>query len=363
MDSLGNNERALTIMISNTFRRLLCMSVALVTAGLIAVGCGSGDNGADSASASSTGAAPNEGARVSLVAFSTPREAYEELIPLFQKTKEGSGVDFDQSYGSSGEQSRAIEGGLPTDFAHLSLEPDMKRVVEAGLVDEDWASGDHQGVVTASTVALVVRKGNPEKIEDWDDLLKDGIEVVTPNPFTSGGARWNVMAAYGAWVRGGDTHEEALKKLEQLFRNTPVQSKSAREALQVFQSGKGDVMIAYEQEAILGQDKGEEYEHFVPDSTILIENPAAITSSSKNADAASDWLDFLYTPEAQEVFVDYGYRSVVDGVDDDAGFPEPKNLFTIEEFGGWDKVMTEFFDRENGHVAEIAKDLGVPTDG
>lgn len=349
-------------MNTNHFRRALRVLVPIGAAALVAAGCGTDDG--DSASASNGGsAAPNDGARVSLVAFSTPREAYEELIPVFQKTEEGTGVEFDQSYGSSGEQSRAIEGGLPTDFTHLALEPDVTRVVDADLVDGDWKSGEHGGMLTTSTVALVVRTGNPKKITGWDDLTKDGIEVVTANPFTSGGARWNLIAAYGAWTRAGDSHEEALDKLEQLLRNTPVQSKSAREALQVFTSGKGDVMISYEQEAIQGEAAGEDYEHFVPDSTILIENPAAVISTSQNSDAARAFLDFLYTTEAQDIFASFGYRPVVEGAGADVEFPTPKDLFTIEDVGGWDTVMTEFFDRENGHVADINKRLGVPTDG
>jgi sulfate/thiosulfate-binding protein len=344
-------------------RRIAGTIVPLGVAILVAAGCGSDDSSSDS-SGSSDSAGANDGSRVSLVAFSTPREAYEALIPEFNKTDEGLGVEFDQSYGSSGEQSRAIEGGLPADLTHLALAPDVKRLTDAGLVDADWNSGEYKGMLTNSTVALVVRPGNPKKIEDWDDLTKDGIEVVTANPFTSGGARWNLMAAYGAWTRAGDTHEEALAKLEQLLRNTPVQSKSAREALQVFASGKGDVMISYEQEAIQGEANGEEFEHFVPSSTILIENPVALTNNSENPEAAQAFLDYLYTVEAQDIFASFGYRPVVEGAGKGvAEFPTPEDLFTIEDVGGWDKVMDEFFDREKGYVADINKKLGVPTDG
>lgn len=346
---------------NTTFRTVARAAVAIGAAALVAAGCGSSGDGDSATASSATG--PNAGATLSLVAFSTPREAYEELIPKFQETKAGAGVEFTQSYGSSGEQSRAIEGGLPTDLTHLALEPDVTRNVEAGLIDADWNSGEHEGILTRSTVALVVRKGNPKKIEGWDDLLGDDIEVVTANPFTSGGARWNLMAAYGAWRHAGDSEKQALDKLEQLLRNTPVQSKSAREALQVFASGKGDVMLSYEQEAIQAEVAGEDFEHFVPDSTILIENPAAITSTTKESKAARAFLDYLYTPEAQKVFASFGYRPVVEEAAEVVDFPEPADLFTIEEFGGWGTVMDEFFDREKGHVAEINKELGVPTDG
>jgi sulfate transport system substrate-binding protein len=351
-------------MATTNFRIALRTLVPVAVAALAAAGCGSSDSDANSKSSGSA-KGPHEGDRISLVAFSTPREAYEELIPQFQETKEGEGVEFDQSYGAAGEQARAIVGGLPTDYTHLAGYPDIQKVIEAGQVGDAWDDGEHKGFVTDSTVAIVVRKGNPKGIKTWDDLLEKGVEVVTPNPFTSGGARWNLMAAYGAWTRAGDSQDEALGKLEQLLRNTPVQSKSAREALQVFASGKGDAMLAYEQEAIQAEGKGEDFEHFVPDSTILIENPAAVLDASKVKDAAQAWLDFLYSDEAQQTWAKYGYRPVVEGAAEAAGvdFPQPKDLFTIEDVGGWDSVMDEFFDRDNGHVAKIEKKLGVSTDG
>jgi sulfate/thiosulfate-binding protein len=316
--------------------------------GLIASGCGAG-------------AASSE--RLSVVAFSTPREAYAQLIPEFTRTPEGKGSTFDQSYGSSGEQSRAAASGLPADFVHLALAPDLDRLVEAGVVSKDWTNGPHQGILTHSTVAIVVRPGNPKGIRTWDDLLKEDVELVTPNPFTSGGARWNLMAAYGAWTRSGDSQEEALNKLEQLLRNTPVQPKSAREALQVFAGGKGDAMLAYEQEAIQAEDSGTEIEHFVPDATIRIDNPAAITETSKNKEDAQAWLNFLYTPEAQKTFASFGYRPVITDVAEASEFPTPTDLFTIDDLGGWDSVMEDFFDRDSGYVARINKRLGVATDG
>ncbi len=348
-------------MATSKLRTALRALVPIAMAAVFATGCDS-----DSDSTKKSASAPNAGDRISLVAFSTPREAYEELIPMFNKTKDGKDVQFDQSYGSSGEQSRAVEGGLPTDFVHLALQPDVQRLVDAKLVSDDWTTvGGHDGMLTNSTVAIVVRKGNPKHIKTWDDLLDDDVEVVTPNPFTSGGARWNLMAAYGAWTRAGDSHDEALDKMEQLLKNTPVQSKSAREALQVFGTGKGDAMLAYEQEAIQAEAEGGDFEHIVPDSTILIENPMATLDGTKAKEAVDAWVKFLYSDEAQQTFAKHGYRPVVDGAADAAGvaFPEPKDLFTIDDLGGWDAVMDDFFDRDKGYVADIEKKLGVSTDG
>lgn len=345
--------------------------VALAVPLICALALGSAGCGAEDTTATTKAGGSSAGKRISLVGFSTPREAYEELIPAFQDTPGGAGVEFDQSYGSSGEQSRAVEGGLPADVVHLALEPDVTRLVDAQLVAPDWSKGAHHGFVTTSTVVLVVRPGNPKKITTWDDLLDDDVEIVTPNPFTSGGARWNLMAAYGAWRRAGASHEQARGKLEQLLRNTPVQSKSAREALQVFASGKGDVMLAYEQEAIQAEAKGEDFEHVVPDSTILIENPIAVVDAAKgdgaqgHAAAVSAWMDFLYSDAAQQVFASHGYRPVVESAAATGGveFPTPDDLFTIDDLGGWTKVTAEFFDREHGIVAEIEQGLGVATDG
>jgi sulfate/thiosulfate transport system substrate-binding protein len=321
---------------------------------LVATACGGGDD---------AGASGDGGGTLSLVAYSTPREAYEELIPAFQDTPEGRGVDFDQSYASSGEQSRAVEAGLAADVVAFSLEPDVTRLVAAGLVDADWNLNEHNGMVTESVVVFAVRPGNPENIQTWDDLLEEGIEVITPNPFTSGGAQWNIMAAYGAQLEQGKSDEEAIAYLRDLFLNhVPVQDKSARESLQTFAAGKGDVLLAYENEAIFAQQAGQALEYVLPDETILIENPVAVVATSGNPRAAQAFLDYLYTPEAQAVFASKGFRPVVDGVESELDFPDPPGLFTIEDLGGWPEVRTRFFDREESIFLDIENELGVPTD-
>jgi sulfate/thiosulfate transport system substrate-binding protein len=252
-------------------RRVMFPVVLLAVATLLAAGCGT-----------SGGSGGGGSKRLSLVAYSTPREAYAALIPAFRKTTAGKGVSFSQSYGASGDQQRAVANGLAADVVEFSLAPDMNKLVDAGLVAQDWNSDSYKGMVTDSVVALVVRKGNPKGIHTWDDLVKPGVQVITPNPFSSGGARWNVMAAYGAQIKAGKTPDQAVAYLEQLFRNVPVQDKSAREALQTFVGGKGDVMIAYENEAIAAQQANQPIEYVIPDQTILIENPIAVTSKSKH---------------------------------------------------------------------------------
>ena len=238
------------------------------------------------------GSAPDgaTGGNIRLVAYSTPQEAYEKLIGLY-RSGAGEGVSFDESFGSSGEQSRAVEAGLRADVVAFSLEPDLTRLVEAGIVAPDWNAGEHKGMVTDSVVVFIVREGNPKGFRTWDDLTKDGVEVVTPNPFTSGGARWNVMAGYGAQLEQGKSPEQARDYLEALFRNVVVQDKSARESLTTFASGKGDVLLGYENEAIFAQRQGQAIEYVVPEQTILIENPVAVTEDA--SEAAPGFLEFL----------------------------------------------------------------------
>jgi sulfate/thiosulfate-binding protein len=328
--------------------------IVVVFAALILVGtsgCGGTSNAADDGSG---------GGKLTLVAYSTPQEAYEEIIPAFQKTAAGKGVEFEQSYGASGEQSRAVEAGLPADVVEFALDSDITRLVDAGLVDSTWNQNQYKGIVTDSVVAFVVRKGNPKDIHTWDDLIQPGVEVITPNPFTSGGARWNIMAAYGAQIKQGKSKEEAIAYLNELFKNVAVQDESARDALQTFTGGKGDVLISYENEAITAQQKGEEVDYVIPDQTILIENPVAVTTDAP--ETASEFVKFLYSDEAQKIFGEKGYRPVVKSVADQFNYETPQTLFTIQDFGGWGTVKDEFFDPENGIVAKIEMSLGVSTD-
>src|SRR3954452_15145506 len=334
-------------------RRSLIVLLAAALAPAALAGCG---GPAESSGAASSGG----GAQLSLVAYSTPQEAYQALIPAFQKTSAGKGVSFSQSYGASGDQSRAVAAGLPADIVALSLAPDVDKLVEPGIVDSNWAktTGD-DGFVTDSVVVFVVRKGNPKHIKSWDDLIKPGVQVLTPNPFTSGGAKWNLMAAYGAQIKQGKSPDEALAYLKSLLHNVPVQDKSGRESLQTFLNGKGDVSISYENEAINAQQKGQDVDYVIPDQTILIQNPAAVTKDAKPA--ARKFLEWLHSDEAQKLYAKHGYRPVKKSLVDTPRFPTPKTLFTMDDLGGWSTVNKDFFDPASGAVAKIEQDLGVST--
>ena len=303
--------------------------------------------------------------KLSLVAYSTPREAYGKLIPLFRQSPDGDGVSFTQSYGASGEQTRAVKAGLKADIVALSLAPDMNELVSAGLVDSKWSRQSYRGMVTNSVVVFMVRDGNPKRIRGWNDLLRPDVDVVTPNPFTSGGARWNVMAAYGAWRKAGKTDKQAQANLLKLFRNVVAQDKSARDSLNTFVSGRGDVLLGYENEAIFANLKGQNVSYVVPRQTILIENPVAVTKASENKEKANQFLRFLRTPAAQQVFADNGYRPVVKSVleKNRKAFPIPPGLFTIDQLGlgGWSKVQKRFFDPRTGIMARIERQVGGDT--
>jgi sulfate/thiosulfate-binding protein len=345
------------VIVRHRFIRLLVPLLALIVALGATVACG----GDDDAAAGTSGGSGGGDSTLTLVGYTTPREVYEEVIPLFQATPAGDGIDFEQSYGPSGDQSRAVEAGLDADVLVLSLAPDVTRLEEPGIVEPGWQDSPTKGFVSNSVVVLAVREGNPKGITDWDDLVKDDVEVITPNPFTSGGAQWNVAAAYGAQLEAGKSKDEALEYLRGLFANVPVQPKGARESLQVFQAGKGDVLIAYENEARLAQANGEPIEYVIPESTILIENPIAITKDSGNPTAAQAFADFAVSEPAQEVFAEKGYRSVLPAVADkyEAEFPEVPGLFTMDaDLGGWTTFREEFFDPDDGYVADVFADRG-----
>jgi sulfate/thiosulfate-binding protein len=310
------------------------------------------------ASSSSSSTHSTKDVKLTLVAYSTPREAYAKIIEAFQKTPAGRDMSFDQSYGASGEQSRAVEQGLPADVIAFSLAPDITRLIPKGLVAKDWNNDAHRGMVTRSVVVFALRDGNPKKIRKWSDLTRSGIEVLTPNPFTSGGARWNVMAAYGAQIRLGKTHKQAVSYLENLFRHVPVQDKSARDSLQTFLGGKGDALLAYENEALFAQKKGQAVQFVIPKETILIENPVAVVKTSKHKTEARAFVRFLRSPEAQRIFAENGYRPVLKSVAKQYKFPSRPGLFRIDRFGGWAKVDKRFFDPTRGIMAGIQRKIG-----
>jgi sulfate/thiosulfate-binding protein len=314
--------------------------------------------GLSACSSSSSGGSGNE---LTLVAYSTPQPAFEKLIPAFQGTADGKGVSFKQSYGPSGEQSRAVANGLHADVVDFSLEPDVERLVKAGLVEPSWNQNATHGFVSGSVAVIIVRKGNPKHIEDWSDLVKPGVQVVTPNPFTSGGARWNIMAAYGAQLKEGKTPAQAEAYLKEMFKNVVSQDSSARNALQTFVSGRGDALIDYENEAITDQQKGQPIEYVIPKDTILIQNPIAVVGKGSAVAKAQKFIAYLTSPAGQKIWAEEGYRPVISGVSAARKFPTPPGLFTIDTLGGWKKVTKEFFEPETGIVTKIEQSLGVST--
>jgi len=305
-------------------------------------------------SSSSGGSSKN----LTLVAYSTPQGAYASLIPAFQATPEGKGTVFSQSFGPSGEQSRSVANGLHADVVNFSLEPDVTRLVKAGLVSASWNKNATHGFVTNSVAVIIVRKGNPKHITGWSDLTKPGVQVLTPNPFTSGSARWNIMAAYGAQLKEGKTPAQAQEYLKALFHNVVSQDSSARNALQTFLSGRGDALIDYEDEAISDQKKGSPIEYVIPKDTILIQNPIAVLGNSTEG---QKFVNYLLSPAGQQIWVEKGYRPVISGVPGAEKFPTPKSLFTIESLGGWKTVTKQFFEPETGVVTKIEQSLGVST--
>jgi sulfate/thiosulfate transport system substrate-binding protein len=297
---------------------------------------------------------------LTLVAYSTPQGVFEKLIPAFEASPDGKGVSFSQSYGPSGQQSRAVVNGLHADVVNFSLEPDVEKLVKAGLVQASWNQNATHGFVSDSVAVIIVRKGNPKHITGWSDLVRPGVQVLTPNPFTSGGARWNVMAAYGAQIKEGKSQAQAQAYLKALFHNVVSQDSSARNALQTFLAGRGDALIDYENEAIADKKKGAAIEYVIPHDTILIQNPIAVVGSGSGATTAQKFVTYLLSPAGQEIWASKGYRPVLPGIA--AGkFATPPGLFTISALGGWKAVTKQFFDPETGTVAQIERSLGVST--
>jgi sulfate/thiosulfate transport system substrate-binding protein len=308
--------------------------------------------------ASHNASARSKSGTISLVAYSTPRDAYAKLIPAFTDTAAGRGTSFQQSYGASGEQARAVIAGLKADVVAFSLEPDMTSLVKAGFVAKSWKQERFGGMVSRSVVVFAVRKGNPKNIRSWADLVKADVDVVTPNVQTSGGAKWNVMAAYGAQRKLGLSHQRSVKYLEKLYDHVVSQDKSAREALQTFLAGRGDVLLAYENEAIFAQKKNQPLDYVIPKATISIENPIAVVKRSGNKATARAFIAFLRTKPAQLIFGENGYRPVLRSAAKRFGFPVPPRQFTIKYLGGWAKVDKQFFDPRTGIVTKIAKRKG-----
>lgn len=337
-------------------------AISLLLAAAALTACGPSD-------LSGAGSESESGSTISLVGFAVPKAANDAIQEAWGDTDAGKGVKFETSYGASGDQSRAVEAGKKADYVHFSLEGDVTRLVKAGLVAEDWNAGPNKGIVSDSVVVLVVRKGNPKNIQGWDDIVKPGVGIVTPNPGSSGSARWNILAAWAHATKDGGGDDAGKDFLTKFFANAVTLAGSGREATTAFQGGTGDVLISYENEAIFARQAGEELEYIIPDTTLLIENPAAVL---KNADPkAVDFLDFVLSDDGQKLFASKGFRPVEDvevgevqGANDPSDpYPAPENLVTIADLGGWSDINKKFFatkdkDGVDGLITVIQNESG-----
>jgi sulfate transport system substrate-binding protein len=341
----------------------------VAVAGMAAIaGCGgSADTATNAAASSSSGSSSSSGGsstQLALVGYSTPKKAYDALTTAFSQTGPGKGVGFNSSFGASGAQSRAVDSGQPADVVAFSTTPDMTRLVKDNIVAGDWDANPEKGMSSDSVVVMVVRKGNPKHITGWDDLVKKGIDVITPNPSTSGSARWNILAGYGAELKEGKSPAQALAYVRTLLtKNVSVQDASAASALETFTSGKGDVLLDYESDAIGAEKAGDAIQYVIPKQTILIETPIAVTAKSSHATQAKAFLAYQWSAAGQKIWAEQGYRPVDPTVAKQfaSKFPTPPQLFTIDFLGGWTKAKKAFFDPASGSITKIEQAAGVPT--
>src|SRR5690349_4221557 len=326
---------------------------AVALAAVLIAGCGGGPSdvvgGGERSDASTT---------LTLVAYAVPEPGWSKVIPAFYATEAGADVQVVTSYGASGDQSRGVVNGKPADIVNFSVEPDITRLVKANKVAKDWNADATKGIPFGSVVSLVVRKGNPKNIKDWDDLLQPGLEVVTPSPLSSGSAKWNLLAPYAAKSNGGKDQQAGIDYVSKLVADhVKTRPGSGREATDVFLQGTGDVLISYENEAINVERQGKPVEHVNPPQTFKIENPVAVVTSSAHADKANALKNFLYTPEGQKIWAQAGFRPVDPSVAEDfaTDFPTPQKLWTIADLGGWSEVNPALFDKDNGTITKIYK--------
>lgn len=300
----------------------------------------------------------SSGKSVDLVAYSVPKPAYDALAAAFAQTARGKGFTLNASYGASGTQRDAVLDGQHADLVNFSVEPDMAALVP-DKVDAAWDGGPNKGIISDSVVVLTVRKGNPLHIAGWDDLTKPGVQIVTPDPASSGSAKWNILAAYAHVLSAGGSAADAEAYLKDFFTHVASRASSGSDAMQQFLNGTGNVLVSYENEAIAARQAGEEIDYVVPDENILIQAPAAVTKDASQP--AKDFLDFALSKSGQEIFASKGFRPVLSGVtvptveganDPSNPFPTPKHLVTIDDLGGWDVVNDKFFG-DSGIVTKI----------
>ena len=302
------------------------------------------------------GGPTNARTSITLVAYSAPEPGWSKVIPAFNAAPEGKGVQVITSYGASGDQSRGVVDGKPADIVNFSVEPDITRLVKAGKVSGDWNKDATKGIPFGSVVTLVVRPGNPKNIKDWDDLLRPGVEVITPSPLSSGSAKWNLLAPYAVKSGGGHDPQAGIDYITKLVgQHVKLRPGSGREATDVFVQGSGDVLISYENEAIATERQGKPVTHLNPSQTFKIENPVAVVTSTAHLDTAIAFKNFQYTAQAQKLWAAAGFRPVDPAVAADVRnqFPMPAKLWTIADLGGWDTVDAQLFDKKSGSITKI----------
>jgi sulfate transport system substrate-binding protein len=293
---------------------------------------------------------------ITLVAYSVPEPGWSKVIPAFNASEEGKGVQVITSYAASADQSRGVVEGKPAGVVNFSVEPDITRLVKAGKVSADWDTDGTKGIPFGSVVTLVVRKGNPKNIRDWDDLLRPGIEVITPSPLSSGSAKWNLLAPYAVKSGGGRDSQAGVAFISKLVNeHVKLRPGSGRVATDVFIEGSGDVLISYENEALAAERKGKPVEHINLPQTFKIENPVAVVSTSPHLDAANAFKNFQFSAAAQKLWAQAGFRPVDPAVATNFRdqFPVPVKLWTIADLGGWPKVDAQLFDRNTGSITKI----------
>jgi sulfate/thiosulfate-binding protein len=347
--------------------RWLAVPATLALASLAVAGCG-GSSDASTATGASGGSgssgASSAKTQLALVGYSTPKKAYGALTDAFAQTPAGKGVGFNSSFAASGSQSRAVDSGQPADIVAFSTTPDMTRLVKDKIVASNWDANPEKGMSSDSVVVFVVRKGNPKHLTSWDQLIKPGVDVITPNPATSGSARWNIMAGYGAQLKLGKSPAQALAYVRTLLtKNVSVQPSAASSALQTFTSGKGDVLLDYESDAIAAEKAGDNISYVIPKQTLLIETPIAVTAKTSHATQANAFLKYQWSPAGQTIWAQQGYRPIDKAVAAKfkSKFPTPPQLFTIDSLGGWTKIKDQFFDPAKGSIIKIEQAAGVPT--
>ncbi len=347
-------------------RALPALGVAAAAAIALA-GCGGSSDattntGSSGGSSGASGSAPTT--KLNLVGYSTPKKAYGALTAAFAQTSAGKGVGFASSFAASGSQSRAVDAGQPADVVAFSTTPDMTTLVGDKLVAPNWDANPEHGFSSDSVVVFVVRKGNPKHITSWSDLIKPGVSVITPNPSTSGSARWNILAGYGAQLKQGKSPAQALAYIRTLItKNVSVEDPAASAALQTFTGGKGDVLLDYESDAIAAEKAGDTISYVIPKQTLLIQTPIAVTAKSAHPAQAKAFLTYQWSAAGQRIWAQQGYRPVLASVAKQftTQFPTPPQLFTIGYLGGWTKAKSEFFDPSSGSITKIEQAGGFPT--